>query len=208
MILSYRQDIALDLALECLKSQKIFVYPTDTLYGFGANASSIKALDKLYFLKQRPLTMPLSMLVSDIDMIKQYAEVSGLTKILIENLLPGALTLVLPSISNDLPKRLYNMDDYLGFRIPDHEFCTKLSQKFNLPFISTSINVSGQRAMNDIESIKRVFSKDVDLMIYDEKLDKSMSDLGSTVVLIDKKSNLRILREGRISEKQIRDLIH
>ncbi|MFA6619065.1 MAG: L-threonylcarbamoyladenylate synthase [Candidatus Neomarinimicrobiota bacterium] len=207
MIVCHNEDRALDLALEYLKSQKIFVYPTDTLYGFGADASSVEALDKLYQLKQRPQNMPLSILVSNIDMLKQYAELSGLTKTLIEAFLPGALTLVLPSKSKNLPQGLYSMEGYLGFRIPDHKFCSKLSHKFNSPFITTSVNISGQAAMNDIESIKRVFSKDVDLMIRDERLDKSKSELGSTVVLIDKASNLKILREGRISEKEIRELI-
>lgn len=207
MIIESVEDIALDLALEHLYTKKLFIYPTDTLYGFGADARSVEALEKLYLLKQRPINMPLSMIVSDIDMLEQFAQVSNLTKLLLAHFLPGALTLVLPSIVTTLPKRLYSMEGYLGFRIPDHEFCAKLSQKFNSPFITTSVNVSGQSALNSIESIQKVFSKDIDLMIQDKKLDNAYLNKGSTVVLIDKNSKLKVLREGLISEKVIRDFI-
>ncbi len=203
MIVSHTDLNAKKYALACLRDENVFVYPTDTLYGFGADASSEKALERLYDIKMRPASMPLSILVANVEMLDKYAQISLLSEKLIEAFLPGALTLVLPAKDVNLPKRLFNLESYLGFRLPDHKFCLDLAKEFNKPYVTTSVNISGQAPLNNINDIQKAFSTKVELMIKDEKLESSSPNQGSTVVMIDKQSNLKILREGVISERDI-----
>ena len=207
MIINYHEDTALIRALETLERDNVFVYPTDTIYGFGGNANSLKILDKLYFLKQRPENMPVSMIVRNKDMISEYAHVSITAERLIDKFLPGALTLVLPAKNKILPDKLFNLEGFLGFRIPDHEFCRAMTRDFNRPIITSSVNLSGKAPLNDINSINDLFGKEVDLMISDPKLDSKAEPLSSTVVMILKDGSMKVLREAAIPASQLNKVL-
>ena len=207
MIIEYRHKDALSYALEALRNEKVFVYPTDTIYGFGGDARSEKVILDLYELKARPVDMPVSMLVPDRDMLSRYAHTSSLASKLIETFLPGALTLVLPAKDMYLPQKLFSVQGYLGFRISDHKFCKRLSTNFDAPIITTSVNTSGQPALHSISDIDTQFGKRVGLLIADPELERHTEPKGSTVVMITKKDELKILREGAIPEKDIFELI-
>ncbi len=203
MIVNYHENMALASALKALERGDIFVYPTDTIYGFGGDASSFDVLDKLYSLKQRPETMPVSMIVRNIDMMSHYAHVSKTAEKLIEQFLPGALTLILPAKENVLPDKLFSVEGFLGFRIPDHEFCLAMSKDFERPIITSSVNLSGKAALNDINTISDQFGGKVDLMISDPKLDSIAEPLSSSVVMILKDGSIKVLREGAIPTRQL-----
>lgn len=207
MIIDHQHKDALSLAITALEQERIFVYPTDTIYGFGGDARSEKVIDDLYDLKSRPDHMPVSMLVKDKDMLDLYAECPPKAKVLIDRFLPGALTLVLPAKDRQLPSRLFSMEGYLGFRIPDHPFCQRLSQAFSAPIITTSVNLSGQPALNDLDEISRVFGENVELLVQDRQLDGHTHSKGSTVVMITADDQLKILREGHISADEISRII-
>jgi L-threonylcarbamoyladenylate synthase len=207
MIIDHLHDDALLLVLKALEHEHIFVYPTDTIYGFGGDARSEKVIHDLYELKSRPEHMPVSMLVKDKAMLDLYAECPPKAKLLIDRFLPGALTLVLPAKNRQLPTKLFSMEGYLGFRIPDHSFCHRLSQVFNAPIITTSVNLSGQPALNDMSEISRVFGQDVELLVQDRQLDEASKPKGSTVVMITADDQLKILREGNIVADEINRVI-
>ena len=191
------------MAIKALLDQELFVYPTDTIYGFGGAAISEKVIETLYTLKERPVNMPVSMLVRDADMLNEYANISLKAKKLIDRFLPGALTLVLPAKEISLPDKLFSVKGYLGFRIPDHEFCRKLTQVFNEPVITTSVNISGRPALNRISDIEKQFGGKVDLLISDRDLENKRNAKGSTVVMISEDDDLKLLREGWIPEEEI-----
>ncbi|MCF7832505.1 MAG: threonylcarbamoyl-AMP synthase [Candidatus Marinimicrobia bacterium] len=203
MILNYHDKTALPSVLKALNNKDVFIYPTDTLYGFGGDALSDLVLNKLYLLKQRPEHMPVSMLVRDKDMLSQFAYISVNAGILIDELLPGALTLILPAKNTALPDKLFSVEGYLGFRIPDQSFCNAMIEQFDKPVITTSVNISGHKPLNDIRSIKKQFGKEIELMISDPELDAREKALGSTVVMISKDDKWRLLREGAISIETI-----
>ena len=203
MINSYLEDIALTKALEALKSEEVFIYPTDTLYGFGGDAMSSKVLDKLYSLKRRPENMPVSMIVRDKIMLSQYAHIPAKADVLIDQFFPGALTLVLPAKDIIMPNKLFSVQGYLGFRIPKHDFCRELSEAFEGPIITTSVNLSGKAPMNNIKSINDQFGNEIKLIISDPILDSSTKALNSTVVMISKDESLKVLREGAVSVESI-----
>lgn len=208
MKFSCTEDRAFLHVLKALKEDQVFIYPTDTLYGIGANALSFSALEKIYQIKERPTHMPMSMMVSDVTMLHEYAFVSSKIDELVEKFLPGALTLILPAKNNDLPKRLFSVEGYLGFRIPDHVFCRRIGKDFHFPIITTSVNVSGQPALNNMRDIEDTFSEKIDLMIYDRELDKQKNDLGSTILKVNKDDSWEILREGKIPKEELIRHLH
>lgn len=203
MIIDQMNPEALGRALDALRTGQVFVYPTDTLYGFGGDACSEEVLDALYDIKKRPGHMPVSMIVRDQEMLDRYAKLSPLAIRLIEAFLPGPLTLVLPAKNNDMPDKLFSEKGYLGFRMPDHDLCKKMSENFDRPIITTSVNLSGQAAMKDIKSIEKVFGDHIDLLICDESLEKQQNGTGSTVVMLSSKGSVKILREGAIPSEAI-----
>lgn len=207
MIINCLDNIALTKALKALRSEEVFIYPTDTIYGFGGDAMSHKVLDKLYSLKQRPENMPVSMIVRDKEMLSQYAYIPAKAELLIDKFLPGALTLVLPAKNIALPDKLFSIQGYLGFRIPKHEFCQALSEKFERPIITTSVNLSGKAPLNDINSINDQFGNKIELMISDPELDTLTGSLSSTVVMISKDETLKVLREAAVSAQSINQIL-
>ncbi|MEA2076412.1 MAG: L-threonylcarbamoyladenylate synthase [Candidatus Marinimicrobia bacterium] len=203
MIIDCKNPNAIKEVLSSLKNEDIFIYPTDTLYGFGGDARSEKVVERLYELKQRSEHMPISMLVRDTEMLSGFAEIFDKTQKLINAFLPGALTLVLPAKDNSLPDKLFSVQGYLGFRIPDHDFCRNISSEFSGPIITTSVNLSGQPVLNDIESINDQFGKYIDLMISDRDFEMQNNVFASTVVMITENDTMKVLREGKISTEEI-----
>ena len=206
MIVDHSTKQALDSALIALNNEEVFVYPTDTIYGFGGDARSDKVIEQLYDIKGRSEHMPVSMLIHDLDMMRKYARISDKATKLIKHFLPGALTLVLPANHVELPQKLFSVQGYLGFRIPDHRFCSKLTQHFDGPVITTSVNRSGKPALNKIIDIEKQFGNRVNLLIQDMQLEQKADATGSTVIMITKDDDLKILREGSILEKEIRQI--
>lgn len=208
MILDHEDSSALESALAALRSGEVFVYPTDTLYGFGGDARSGECIAELYDIKRRPQSMPVSMLVHSGEMITEYARVTQAAGTLIRHFLPGALTLVLPAEPGELPERLYGGDGFLGFRIPNHPFCKRVTEAFPYPVISTSVNISGMKAMHRIAEIEECFGEKLSLFIRDGALEKRPHGAGSTVVKVDREDRLHLLREGAIPFASVEALIH
>ncbi len=194
---------ALVKTLEVLHAEEAFVYPTDTLYGFGGDARSEKVLEAVYRIKARPAVMPVSILVKDVDMIRDYAHVSNIAEKIIGHFLPGAVTLVLPAGARLLPERLYSEGRYLGFRIPDHVFCRAMMDHFPAPVITTSVNISGFPVMREMEKIERFFRNDISLFIRDAQLEENTDSAGSTVIRINENNTIELLRAGQIAFSEI-----
>src|SRR3989344_1548803 len=111
---------------------KIFIYPTDTIYGIGCNALNKEAVEKIREIKQRD-KKPFSIIAPSFDWIKEKCIIDCE----LENYLPGKYTIILKK--KDKNFLLWVSDtDSLGIRIPNHEFCDKIRQA-NVPFITTSV---------------------------------------------------------------------
>ena len=166
------------IAADVLKSSGVIVYPTETLYGIAAPALDERAVDRVFEIKGRPKDMPIPLLVKDIDMLAEVAEVNNRATVLAENFWPGALTLVLNEKGN-LPKVITAGTGKVAVRISGHDFVKSLFNYFNQPITSTSANVSGGENLIDIEDIQREFSERVDLIIDSGNIPPSK---GSTVL--------------------------
>ena len=142
-----------------IKKGKIFIYPTDTIYGLGCDATNIDSVNKIKKIKQRDKDKPLSIIAPSIDWIKENLIIdTDLSKYL-----PGPYTIILKKKNPDFLYHVSNTDS-LGIRIPNNEF-TKIIQKSNLPFITTSVNLSEQPFLTDIKFLDKQIKNKIDHII-------------------------------------------
>jgi len=145
-------DQYIDLAHNALENGEVIVYPTDTLYGFGVDATNTDAIHRLNRLKGR--IQPLSIVLESVEHIHDFAEFKGEIEIEINNLFPGAYTVLLPAESNELSPFVQNGSPNIGVRIPDHFFPVKLVKMLGKPIITTSINRHGNDPLNDVTQVE------------------------------------------------------
>jgi L-threonylcarbamoyladenylate synthase len=158
-----------DLRYEILKG-KIFIYPTDTIYGIGCNALNQASVKKIRNIKQRD-QKPFSIIAPSFDWIEQNCIVD----INLKKYLPGPYTIILKKKD---PKCLpwVSDTDTLGVRIPKSKFCKEI-QKTKLPFITTSVNISGQMPANSITEVSKDLKGKVDFIIDEGTLSGKPSTL-------------------------------
>lgn len=144
--------IAVMKAAGVLRRGGVILYPTDTLYGLGADALSEEAIGKVYAIKGRDAGKPLHCVVADLDMAARYAIVNDLARKLAEAFLPGPLTLVMQK-REDVDPALSKGRTEFAIRIPNNEFCLELARTFDGPFTTTSANASGEQSQPTPEKI-------------------------------------------------------
>jgi len=184
---------------DALAKGKIIVYPTDTLYGLGADIFNIDAIKKIYKIKKRPENLPISIAVSSISDIRQLAYVDDKVEKIIKKFLPGELTIVLRKKSKVLDI-LTNNKEKIAIRIPKNKIALEILSNYG-PLTCTSANIHGQKTPSLINDINMQFKKsDIALYIDNGKLNGA----ASTIVDLTNDKPL-ILREGNIKEKEIMD---
>lgn len=194
-------DLCVRESSSVLSKGGVLVYPTDTLYGLGADAFSDEAVDKIIAIKGREAGKPISCIVRDLDMAEEYAEVSEIARELARKFLPGPLTLVLRK-KQGVTTGIGRGQETLGIRIPNHEYCLKLAQAFGRSYTTTSANLAGMPTQDFPENILKQFGEKarfIDLVMSAGTL---AAHPPSTIVSIVNGSP-RILREGVISATQL-----
>jgi L-threonylcarbamoyladenylate synthase len=149
-------------AVNILKRGGTVVYPTDTVYGVGANIFHHEATRKVYSIKKRPLTKPISVCVSKIDNIHKIAYMDENIEKMIENILPGPFTVILKK-KVDVSSILTAGGEKIGIRIPDNKVCMELSREF--PVTTTSANISGEKIPESVEGILKQLDSNIDLIL-------------------------------------------
>lgn len=134
-------DDAIREAVRILNDGGSVVYPTDTIYGIGCNATDYKAVEMLYRIKDRSPEKPFSVIARNMQWIKELAFVPTKLEPMLEQLWPGAITVILPKKSI-IPSVVTAEGETVGLRIPDFELTDRLLAKFGYPLISTSANIS------------------------------------------------------------------
>jgi L-threonylcarbamoyladenylate synthase len=120
------------------------IYPTETVYGLGADAFSENAIIKVYEAKKRPLSMPVSIAVSDFEMLAAVAVVEERMEGFLQAFLPGPVTVVL-RVKHSVPEILTGGTGMIGIRIPAHEEALRLIERFDSPITATSANLHGAK---------------------------------------------------------------
>ena len=139
-------------AIDTIKSGGMVVYPTETVYGLGADALSEEAVRKVYEIKRRDLSQPLSVAVSSFEMLHKVASVDSESLEIITELLPGPVTVLLRK-KEVVPDVLTAASEVVGVRFPDNEIATRIIKEAG-PITSTSANVSGRNPPTCIEEVE------------------------------------------------------
>lgn len=190
----------LSRAVAALKRGEVIVYPTETLYGLGADALNLDAVEKVFQLKGRDPQTPIPVLVADREMLGVLiGEIPALAKKLMASFWPGPLTLVLAA-RKDIPSALLNADGGIGVRISSQPIATELVRSLGRPLTATSANPSGLAPARTVQQAKNYFAGEIDVFIDAGEL---TSKTGSTVVEI-RANGVRIIREGEIGRSELR----
>jgi L-threonylcarbamoyladenylate synthase len=134
----------LEKAVSILMHDGLVVYPTETVYGLGADAFSDEAILKVYEAKKRPLAMPVSIAVSDRDMLSAVARVEPVMEAFLDAFLPGPVTVVLTA-RKTVPAILTGGTGLIGIRMPAHDLAIQLITAFDAPITATSANLHGAK---------------------------------------------------------------
>jgi L-threonylcarbamoyladenylate synthase len=134
----------IEKAVKALMTDGLVVYPTETIYGLGGDAFSEDAILKVYEAKNRPLSMPLSIAVSDLDMMAAVTQIGPREEEFINKFLPGPVTVIVKARSY-LPAMLTVGTGMIGVRYPAHPVAIDLISRFDSPVTATSANQSGAK---------------------------------------------------------------
>lgn len=166
-------------ALEVLRNGGLILYPTDTIWGIGCDATNPDAVKKVYTLKQREDTNSMLVLIDNPRFLNTYLqEVPEVAWDLIE-VSDKPLTIIYPNAKN-LANNLVATDGSIGIRLVKHAFCEKLLQAFRKPMVSTSANISGNAHPKNFNEIDEQIINGVDFVvpeIYDERKNTSPSSI-------------------------------
>ncbi len=192
----------LRIVTKALDEDKLIVFPTETVYGIAGNALNVEVIDKLFQAKKRDYSKPFSLMLSDINKIKDIAYVSADEEKIINKFMPGPITLILKK--KDCISDLATASrDTVGVRIPDHFIALSILKSIDYPLATSSANISGSVNNSNIEDIINDLENYVDIFI---KGNISSNLLASTVAQI-KDNEVNILRNGIISKENIEEVI-
>ena len=160
-------------AVETLRAGGVILYPTDTIWGIGCDASNPEAIERLYQLKGRTTEKSLIILLENDNQLQSYVhEVPEVAYSLIEYA-ENPLTIVYDGAKN-LPENLLASDKSVGIRIVKHPFCERLIRRLRKPVVSTSANLSGQPSPQHFHDIDPVIQEGVDYIVEFGQHDRSV----------------------------------
>lgn len=181
-------------AAQALRDSKVIAFPTETVYGLGANADDDDAVEYLYEIKQRPRGKKMTILILDERDIKDYvALIRPESKRLMDRFWPGPLTLIMPS------KR----GGEIGLRMPAHKVAADLLSISKISIAAPSANISGQPPATNAREVFEIFKGKIEIILDDETKPIGLS---STVVRVGDEG-VEILRHGAIPDKDIYDCL-
>lgn len=201
-----KESIVLQKVVEVLSSGGLVIYPTETTYGIGADATNVKAVQKLLCYKKRREGKPLSIAVSDIHMASNYVEVNEQAKHIYETFLPGPVTVVsagkhkvAPGVESELGT--------LGVRIPSYDLVINIVKTYGKPITATGANASYKKRPYSVEDIfNNISSKQKELI--DLVLDAGQLPHNEPSTVIDTTLNeVSVLRQGSVSFTEKNEVI-
>ena len=152
-------------AIEVLRAGGLILYPTDTVWGIGCDATNAEAVEKIYKLKQSENKTSMIVLCRDADMIVRYVNKAPGIAFEVMEMSEKPLTLILQGAVG-VAANLIPEEGTLGVRVPNHEFCQQLIRKFGKPIVSTSANISGEPTpMKGLKDVSREIIDGVDFVV-------------------------------------------
>jgi len=178
--------------LKVLSDGGVILYPTDTVWGIGCDATNANAVSRVYHLKQRDDSKALIVLIDSADHLDHYVvDVPLIARELID-VAVKPLTIIYEGAYNLAPN-LLGAEDSVGIRIPNDEFCHRLCERFGKPIVSTSANISGQPTAKTFADIDPTIVNGVDYAVEYRRSDKTPHQ-PSNIILLSRDGTFKIIR--------------
>lgn len=191
-------------ALEALRNGGVLLYPTDTVWGLGCDATNPEAVRKVYGIKRRPDSKSLVLLASDLDMVARYIrEIPEMAVQLVEVndrpmtiIYPDAIAAAAgePADRHCLAHNVVAEDGTVGIRIPMMDFCVELVRRLGRPIVSTSANISGEPTPKKWSEISAAVKDAVDYTV-DPSLESGATGQSSSIIKVGLDSTIQIIRK-------------
>lgn len=157
-----RQEV--ERAVAVLRAGGVILYPTDTVWGLGCDATNAEAVAKIYGLKRSADKKSMLVLCASADMVVRYVNRAPGIAFEVMELATEPLTLILPGAAG-VAANLVPEEGTLGVRVPDHAFCSSMLRAFGRPVVSTSVNISGEPAALSLAEAPREHVEGVDFVV-------------------------------------------
>ena len=178
-------------SIEVLKEGKTLLYPTDTIWGIGCDATSQEAVSKVFEIKKRSESKSLVILVDSIEMLKKY--IPTVSKAVLEILAnPKTPTTIIYDNPVGLAKNVVASDNTVAIRIVQHEFCKQLIHQFRKPIVSTSANISDNPTPKSFKEIEQSILDSVDYVVNLQR--EEVNEKSSTILKISENGEIIVLR--------------
>ena len=185
-----------------IQAGQIVAFPTETVYGLGANGFDVDACRKIFLVKERPADKPLTLHVATFEMIEQIAEINLAAEKLIEKFLPGPLTIILPK-KNIVPDFVTCNSKSVGVRFPKNKIAQDLIKIAGVPVAASSANISGKNPPVTAQEVLENLSGRLEII-----LDGGKCDVGISSTVLDISTGVpKILRQGIISAASINEVL-
>ena len=178
--------------LETLKSGGIILYPTDTIWGIGCDATDDEAVMRIFELKNRDQNKPLIILVESEKRLQDLVEVPAIAWDIMD-LSEKPITIVYDA-PKGISKNLLAEDGSIGIRLVKNEFCKRLISKLNKPIVSTSANFSGEKSPKSFADISQKLINEVDAVAEDQKNRVSKWE-ASSIIRVWNDGRIKVIRE-------------
>ncbi len=187
------QKEQIEKAVAVLKAGGVILYPTDTIWGIGCDATNEAAVEKVFALKQRSDSKSLIILAGDMNMVGRYVREIPEMAVTVESLSDKPLTIIYPEGIN-LASNVTAEDGSIAIRIPKNEFCLELLRAFRKPIVSTSANVSGTPAPKRYADISEDVKEAVDFAV-DPSCEQNATGKASSIIKLGLHNEIQIIRE-------------
>lgn len=177
--------------IRVLENNNTILYPTDTVWGLGCDATSENAVKKIYELKKRSESKSLVLLVSSINMLKKYVSVPQKALELLKSTTQPT-TIIYSSPKGIASNAISKEDNTVAIRIVQNDFCRKLIKRFGKPIVSTSANISGKVTPESFSGISKEIKSNVDFIVEVEEESKKTKP--STILKIMEDGSIKTLR--------------
>ena len=180
-------------AVAVLREGGIILYPTDTIWGIGCDATNPEAVNRIYEIKKRADSKSMLVLLENINKIFSYVEEVPEIALDIAEVSIKPTTIIYPGAKN-LASNLIAEDGTVGIRLASDEFCQKLISRFKKPIVSTSANISGEKSPLNFSQISDKVKNEIDYIVEYKQDDLSESS-SSSIIKIGLGGEINIIRE-------------
>jgi L-threonylcarbamoyladenylate synthase len=189
--MDYREDLR--EALKVLREGGVILYPTDTVWGLGCDATNKEAVEKIFEIKKRKEGQSLIILVNGVTMLERYVREVPKTASMITEFSDGPVTIIYPRGRNLAPG-VCAEDGSVGIRITGDDFCNQLITLFRKPIVSTSANISNEPAPSDFSEIKETIINSVSYVVKHRRADRKRSS-PSPIIKTENDGSFKIIRQ-------------